>query len=243
MNLWQTTAADKMAAFITDFFPASKVNFAGSMLDSSSLDVFSDVDMKISLSDNIAVNMEQLIKALSEQFHGVFGYQVCTGDGDDLLRICFDNGWRFDLTFIYPLPPARQTADASFTNKINETVHLFWFLSSLILAKLGRKDFLIAAHLALELCQLSIVVQMLIRDEEMKTNIHRFGNEEDVPILHSLICDQDDTEHQILHMLFHAAGQMDITAKQLDDNYCDKRDTLKAFYCFKYTKPIAATLP
>jgi len=33
MNLWQTTAADKMSNFINDFMPTSEVCFVGSFLE------------------------------------------------------------------------------------------------------------------------------------------------------------------------------------------------------------------
>jgi len=114
---------------------------------------------------------------------------------------------------VAPEPLKRSVTDASFLEKIENTVNSFWFASSMVLIKLGRSDYLIAAHLVLELCQIVIVMQMFVRDEEKKTNIHRFGDCEDVPILHSIPLlksrDNKSTQDGILNILFYAAKHMD----------------------------------
>ena len=60
---------------------------------------YSDADIKISLSENISLSMKNLIKTLSERFYKVFGFEVHNHDNSDVLSVCFENGWRFDLTF------------------------------------------------------------------------------------------------------------------------------------------------
>jgi hypothetical protein len=215
MNLWQTIAAEKMSSFIQDFLPASKISFNGSLLDPNTIDVFSDVDMKVSLLTNALVNMKNLISAFSERVSGVLGYEIHNNYDNDVLRMCLNNGWRYDLTFVYPEPQKRNAVDLSFLDKVENTVNSFWFASSMALVKLGRNDYLIAAHLALELCQLVIVMQMLVRDEEKKTNIHRFGDREDVPVLHSLLLLRsrdgfsENNKDEILNIIFHAAEHME----------------------------------
>jgi len=225
MNLWQMIAAEKMSIFIQEFLPRSKINFVGSFLDQSTLDVFSDVDIKVSLLEVAPVNMKNLLTAVSENFNnGVLGYEVHNNDDNDVLRLCLDNGWRFDLTFVYPEPLKRNVTDASFLEKIEDTASSFWFGSSMVLIKLGRNDYLIATHLVLELCQFVIVIQMLVRDEQKKTNIHRSGDCEDVPILHSILSlksrDTQNTKDDILNILFQAAECMDkISAKLIKCPY------------------------
>ncbi|MCL2355983.1 MAG: hypothetical protein FWC70_02330 [Defluviitaleaceae bacterium] len=97
----------------------------------------------------------------------------------------------------------------------------------MVLVKIGRKDNLIAAHLALEMCQLIIVIQMLARDEEKGTNIHRYGNSEAVPILYSFAsfgpgC---DTVDKILAILFSATAETDRTTENF--GYAKKSDVIK----------------
>ena len=104
----------------------------------------------------------------------------------------------------------------------------------MVLSKLGRKDYLIAAHLALELCQLVIVTQMMMRDNKKNTNIHRFGDEEDVPVLRSLLhlkgsADLTDgsAATDILSALFLAAEYMDKVSVELGLGYVVKSDRLR----------------
>ena len=139
------------------------------------------------MHDNSPFGLKKLIKILSKQFGMVFGYEIHNNTNNDVLRVCFESGYRFDLTIIYPAYKESQIGNISFINKADSIIKKFWFMAFMVLVKLGRKDYLVAAHLVLELCQLNIVIQMLIRDNIKNTDIHRFGNAEDVPILHSLI--------------------------------------------------------
>ena len=275
MRLWQAAAADEMISFIKEYLSVNEVGLAGSLLEPETLDVYSDVDLKVSLSGNTAVNMKQFVAELNEHFCGVFGYQTMYNDDNDVLRICFDNGWRFDISFYYPqkpkpllsetapsappapptppapstppAPPAPSTRDDGFFDKIDSVVYEFWFISSMVLVKLGRGDYLIAAHLALELCRLTVVVQMLIRDEEKKTNIHRFGGREDVPVLRSLIPSAIHSDvpgdipaqhsnlpynnkNEIIRVLFHASGHMDKICADIQKDYIKRSDKLEAIY-------------
>ena len=236
MDLWQTIAADEMAEFIKDYLPVNGVCLTGSVMTPGALDIFSDVDMKIQLSDNKPVNFIDLAEALSERFCKVFGYEVHNNDNSDVFRVCFVNGWRFDLTFSYPKPQKPVTFGISFSDKIYNAVNQFWFLSSMVLVKLGRYDYLVAAHLVLELCQLNIVIQMLIRDEEKKTSIHKFGDREDVPVLRSLTSLNKygdtalDTKDEILGVLFLAAEYMDKISANAFPEYINRNNELKALY-------------
>jgi len=230
---WQTIAVDKFSNFIGNFLPLSEISVIGSCLEPNSIDIFSDVDLKILLSDNSAINFNKLIKAISQQFDGVFGYEVHNNCNNDVLRFCLNNGWRFDLTFVYSMPKVSVEAEILLSAKIDSIVNQFWFIASMVLVKLGRNDFLTAAHLALELCQLNIVVQMLIRDDEKKSNIHRFGDSEHVPVLHPLTSSKrcgeflENEKDKILGILFHAAEHMDKISLQTIKNYTIRSEHLK----------------
>ena len=215
-------------AFLSGFIKIEKVIFAGSILDPKSLDIYSDVDITVYLSDDFAFHMTELIDGLSKKFD-VFGYEAYSSDDKDLLRICFATGWRFDLSIIHNKQNVMLQADNSFEGAIGDNVNRFWFMAVMVLIKLGRKDFLIASHLALELCQLTIVSQMLVRDRTKNTNIHRFGDKEDVPILHSLsrLDNTDDTECAILRILYMAAERMDALSEDIYPRYIRKGGHLK----------------
>ena len=133
-----------------------------------------------------------------------------------------EDGWRFDISFFYSKEKVELPAE-SFEDKVEAIVNEFWYITSLVLAKIGRGDYLVAADLALELCQMTIVIQMLIRDDEKGTNVHRFGDKENVPILVSLFelmgqsaYAKDDVAEQIRAVLFRAAMQMDEISVQFN---------------------------
>ncbi|MCL2198720.1 MAG: hypothetical protein FWB80_07340 [Defluviitaleaceae bacterium] len=209
-NTWQPKAKDTLEKILSKFSEIKKIEAKGSLLDENMLDFYSDVDLEIYLYSNAVFDLKKFVSELSEQFGMVFGYEIHRHRDNDTLRICLQNGWRFDLSFIYPGEKEVSPEDDSFESKIDGIVNSFWFLSSMVLAKLGRGDYLVASHLALEMCQLTIIMQMLIRDRAKNTSIHRFGDRENVPVLHSLaqILGQND-EGLIRDMLLHAAECMD----------------------------------
>ena len=86
---------------------------------------------------------------------------------------------------------------------------------------------MIAAHLVLGLCQLNVVVQMMARDNAKGTNMHRFGDGEDVPVLQALFQSDGSTEDRILMLLFHTAKHMDEIAKTIDHGYIKRADKLR----------------
>ena len=122
MNLWQPLAANKMSDFLNEFLPVKEIAFTGSLLEPTTLDIFSDVDIKILLSENSSLSMKNLVKMLSERFDKVFGFEVHNHDNSDVLRVCFENGWRFDLTF-NPRLQESQEADISFYEKTDKTIN------------------------------------------------------------------------------------------------------------------------
>ncbi|MCL2355982.1 MAG: hypothetical protein FWC70_02325 [Defluviitaleaceae bacterium] len=99
---WQVEASVKMSAFITEKFPASKIMFSGSVLNPSELDIYSDVDMQINMPDNTPVCVKDFLDAAAKIFSPVLGFEVISHSLKDAIRVCFENGMRFDLVFRYP---------------------------------------------------------------------------------------------------------------------------------------------
>jgi len=186
--MWQIEAANKMMLFLHEHIEPASIELTGSILDPASLDRFSDVDMTIHLASDTALGMTVFDHS---PFGKVFGYEI----QGDTLRICFEKGQAFDLTFT--------NAHFEAINEPERVTNAFWFIASMVLRKLGRGDHLIAAHLALELCQMVIVMQMLERDDAKGTNIHRFGDRESVPILELM------PQGDILAMALHAGEHME----------------------------------
>jgi len=224
--MWQKKAAEAMAEFVRGLFPVDKIEIKGSMLDPDLLDVYSDVDMEVFLQDEADFHAAEFICKLSDEF-GVFGYQIHRHENSDLLRICLDNGWRFDLSFVYTKGEAAQPA-GTFEDIISSVANEFWFMAVMVLVKRWRGDYLIASHLALELCQLIIVVQMIERDNAKNTNFHRFGDKENVPVFDALLGLQTDTVCPILNILFLAAEHMDTMLLRLNPSYPRRAEKLKA---------------
>lgn len=195
-KLWQYEAKEMIEKLLATFPEIKKIEVKGSMLDETTLDKYSDVDLEIHLAHTTPFDIKRVVKKLPP----ALGYEI----HNNTLRICLWEGWRFDLSFIYP-------AEDSLEDKVENLVNSFWFTASMVLTKLGRGDNLIASHLALELCRQTIVMQMLIRDRDKNTNTHRFGDNEHVPVLHSItqILDKNEEGLLIRDILFQAAQSMD----------------------------------
>jgi len=232
MELQQLKATDKLLKLIRKSFPNSKAYFTGSVLKPDLMDAFSDVDITVDVSDDEVTGVDVIMPKLIETFGNVFGYQIINNATDDVLRICFDTGIRFDITFVYSSARVLIKKDCSINENTETNINLYWFLSSLILDKLGRSDNLTASHLVFELCQIIIVIQMLLRDEAKKTNIHKSGDNECVPILTSLLSanisstGNDKTKNEILGILFLASKHMDDLAGGLLAGYESKTEKL-----------------
>jgi predicted nucleotidyltransferase len=72
--------------------------------------------------------------------------------------------------------PFRDISDAEITHRADE----FWSKASVAVVKVLRSDLLVAAHLVLDLVRDCLVLQMIRRDREKGTTVHRtggFGNE------------------------------------------------------------------
>jgi len=239
--LWQINAAKKMKELLSNIINSEEITLGGSVLNPTELDLYSDVDMKITLSDNTPINITNVLEAIADEFAPVFGYEVISHSRKDAIRLCLDNGMRFDLVFRYPHDKTMLSADTSNSNRIDGLVNQFHFFAAMALVKLGRKDNLIAAHLALEMQQILIGIQMIIRDDNKGTNIHRFGGAEEIPFLVTpkrvsapvnLNC---DTANAVLAILISAVDEMDNALKKHRFEHSMKSDVLAAMIIHFFT--------
>ncbi|MEM7129119.1 MAG: aminoglycoside 6-adenylyltransferase [Chloroflexota bacterium] len=96
--------------------------------------------------------------------------------------------------------PQAEYQDVS-SEEIEKIVDAFWFKASVAIAKVGRNDLLIGLHLALGLAQDCLVLQMLRRDREEKTSIHRIGGWGNDVTAHFELCHQEETDVEILNFI------------------------------------------
>ena len=232
--LWQIDASKKMVNVLNKVLLIDDVVIGGSVESPTELDIYSDVDIKIILLDNVRINIKNVLDAIETEFAPVFGFEVISHSRKDAIRVCLENGMRFDLIIRYPNDKEPMSEDDTFSQKVDSVVNQFWFFASMILIKLGRRDNLIAAHLSLELYQLVIIIQMLVRDHAKDTNIHRFGDSENIPFLHTQNCISAsyslncNTADKILSMLFSVANEMENELARLNLSSSKKNDTLKS---------------
>jgi hypothetical protein len=77
-------------------------------------------------------------------------------------------------TLIASLPAPSEYQDIA-REEIERKVNEFWFKAAQAIVKVVRKDMLIGLHLALDLVRDSLVLQMMRRDREKRTVVHRIG--------------------------------------------------------------------
>jgi hypothetical protein len=88
-------------------------------------------------------------------------------------RVVFsrEEGVRLALQGRYPPPPPGAPGAA----ELAALQEGFWFKATQAVVKVGRGDRLIALHLALDLLRDACVLEMLLRDRECGTSVHRQG--------------------------------------------------------------------
>lgn len=156
------------------------------------------------------------------------------------LRVIMRNGTRFDIIFhireditvpVYHIPQEEE-------KEIKDTkdfwprwdlrkADTFWFNQILALAKLMRGDYLIADHVANMQINETLVAQMIDRDNRMGTNIHRYGNKEDLEYEKDFKTDsayqkKDKTYNRIADKIIAAGMTYDRLIKKLNSGYDDR---------------------
>ncbi len=80
-----------------------------------------------------------------------------------------------DLTTRLAAAPSSPGYQDVARDEIEKLINTFWFKAALAIVKVARNDLLIGLHLALDLTRDCLVLQMIRRDQEKRTTIHRQG--------------------------------------------------------------------
>lgn len=229
-------AGKKMSNHLLSLTGVEKVEYKGSLLNVSTIDKYSDVDMDVYVSNDCAIDFVNDVQSIFAPVGDVFAFEIIESHKQDIIRLCFSNGDRFDLTIIYPVSKKR-CGDMCFAKSLDKTVNEFWFHAVLSVVKIGRMDNLTAAHLALGLYQQTVVIQMLVRDSIKGTNIHRYGDNEHVPAVDALVSLADvmketdmPVEGKILRMIFAATGLMDELMLSISKDYIPRNGMFHEIY-------------
>lgn len=209
-------------------------------------DVLSDIDMAIYVTlhpDNIRYVKEYLydinrIGIERKKYMGLLFVEEHL-----MYRIIMKNGMRYDLGFaiekdlkalINNIPMRKEIEikdDGKFWPRWNlEKADAFWFTEIQALAKLYRGDYLIGDHLANMNINETLVAQMIMRDDQYGTNIHRYGHKEILEYLNTGIDNcpfhhKDTTFNMIADKLYFAALAYDTLIYKLNPDYEKRSET------------------
>lgn len=230
-------AGKKMSNHLLSLTGVEKVEYNGSLLNVSTIDKYSDVDMDVYVSNDCAIDFVNDVQSIFAPVGDIFAYEIIESHKQDIIRLCFSNGDRFDLTIIYPVSK-KCCAEMCFTKSLDKIVNEFWLQAVLSVVKIGRKDNLTAAHLTLGLYQQTVVIQMLVRDSVKNTNTHRYGDNEHVPAVDALVLLADviqietdmPMEDNILRMIFTATGLMDKLMLSISKDYIPRNGMFHEIY-------------
>ena len=204
-------------------------------------DLYSDIDLsvKVRLPKDGSVTPEQYNKRIDR-----FGVNEDTALGwmfvpeNSVYRIIFHNGMRYDLIFEFEYADdvSINTEDFAASKEENsdwpaDNINRFWFIQIQALGKLYRKDHLISAHLANVNCNETLVMQMILRDQQYRTNHHRYGYSEELEYVKDLgkvpFKTDDLVFNRIADHLYAAALTYDRMVKFF---YPKHRDRSRAFF-------------
>lgn len=206
-------------------------------------DKFSDVDINIEINiSNDDFESDGAIYAdcldrlgLASNNIGVSHYT--TPDRIEVIRLCKDNGMRFDLIISTTRSDDYQSLPHGYRDVNLDKCDNFWFTAVQALGKLMRNDYLISSHLAHNLLQEGLVLQMIKRDEEKKTDFHRYGDKEDLTYLNCIpnsetpfIRPGDDIYNHIAHLIYSAVKSYDELNQKNSDSYRSRIQSFVALW-------------
>ena len=200
---WHETAIAYLGDCFKQDSEVHAVILTGSLADDSlQADIWSDVDLKVIVADH---TVEKYVVSTDwlAPFGQIIGLEKHASPSTQTLRVCLDGFRRFDFVFIAEsalqgdahllrrpcrvlwsrlpdleahIAPQRPLEYHGVTEAdVVQLADTFWFKVSVAIAKVARNDLLIAAHLALDLARDCLVLQMMRRDREKGTTIHRTG--------------------------------------------------------------------
>lgn len=211
------------------------------IMEKSYHDCYSDIDLSVmvKLNPNDTIKPLGYLKRIDR-----FGVNTenCLGytfvEESMMYRIIFKNGMRYDFGFAFEydehaehLELQPQVEEYNNPDWPLENINRFWFVQIQALAKLYRKDFLIADHLANMNLNETLVQQMVLRDLEHGTNHHRYGYEEDLAYInHGGEC-TIHTDNPFFHMITDKLYAAALTYDELvGEFYPDYEERSKYFF-------------
>jgi hypothetical protein len=103
--------------------------------------------------------------------------------------------------------------------EIERLADQFWFKAAATIAKVVRNDLLIGFHLALDLTRDCLVLQMLRRDREMGTQVHRIGGWGNELVDRFFEEGQGGSPLRILNLITQSCETFDDLASRLSSSY------------------------
>lgn len=206
-------------------------------------DVLSDIDLtitiKISPYDTISSDTyRKMLEKYGITKDSYLGFTYVKEH--QLYRIILKNGMRYDMGFefiqdetaamiTYDEASLGSFEDDNSTDWPLENADRFWFIQIQALAKLYRDDYLIADHLANTNINDTLVLQMMLRDKEYNTNIHRYGYRDTLQYLQNQenkcpYCKYDEVFNRIAEKLHQASIAFDQLAKQMNPKYMVRQE-------------------
>jgi hypothetical protein len=116
------------------------------------------------------------------------------------------------------IPPTSSFADES-KIRLQRMEEVFWFKAAFAVAKAARNDLLVALHLALDLQRDCLVLQMLLRDRQLRTNIHRTGGWGNEIVAQILAEGQGDSARGILNIVERCCACFDDLAAKVSPSH------------------------
>ncbi len=103
--------------------------------------------------------------------------------------------------------------------EIERLADRFWFKAAVAVTKVARNDLLIGFHLALDLTRDCLVLQMVRRDREKGTQVHRVGGWGNELVDRFLGEDQEGSSLRILNLITQSCEAFDELASRLSPSY------------------------
>ena len=119
------------------------------------------------------------------------------------------------LAAIPPSPPFEDTS----ATELDEIANRFWLKATVTVVKVMRNDLLVALHLALDLARDCLLLQMMLRDREKGTNVHREGGYGNDIVKELCTSGQEYAPCEILDVIETSCVQFDRLAAQVSHDY------------------------
>ena len=115
--------------------------------------------------------------------------------------------------------PASSVYEAITEATIANIADRFWFKAAVAISKVMRNDLLIGLHLALDLARDCLVLQMLRRDQALRTTIHRIGGWGNAWVEQFSWDSPECSEVKILDLITRSCTSFDELAAMLSPGY------------------------